>query len=158
MKISLVAISSWAALLPQVSANFDIYMVLDYSIIPNVVRWQVFDAEASCAQSEATRMFTQLSDVSGGKLGVRCVTGRTSCGNPYAPPEDIDQLEMNFRTNPVYHWTLYKNGGRNMIGLDGNTYGNCIVFAQGDFDCPLRQGFRKFRCLTSFTANQLNGV
>ncbi|KAL3426865.1 hypothetical protein PVAG01_00374 [Phlyctema vagabunda] len=147
----------WAALMPQVSANFDIYFVDDYSIIPTVRRYQVFEAQANCAQSQATRLFTQLDDVSGNKLGVRCKGGQ-GCYNGYAPADDIEQLEMNFGTNPVYHWTLYKNADRYMVGLDGKTYGHCIIFPDGDFDCPLRHGYRKFRCLTSFTANQLNGV
>ncbi len=45
--------------------------------------------------------------------------------------------------------------------VDGNTYGNCIVFPNGDYNCNsdgsiYRFGYRKFRCLTSFTADQLN--
>lgn len=47
--------------------------------------------------------------------------------------------------------------------VDGNTYGNCIVFPNGDYDCnsifggkEQHHGYRKFRCLTQFTADQIN--
>ena len=45
--------------------------------------------------------------------------------------------------------------------VDGNTYGNCIVFPNGDYSCNsdanyFMEGYRKFRCLTRFTADDLN--
>lgn len=79
---------------------------------------------------------------------------------------------------------LYKDRGRTMVGctqqapsftqlhlgfeltqslVDGNTYGNCIVFPDGDYNCnsifggkEQHHGYRKFRCLTQFTADQIN--
>lgn len=48
------------------------------------------------------------------------------------------------------------------IQADDVSYGDCIVFPHGDFDCwsagVTRKGARKFRCLTQFTADQLNAV
>ncbi|KAF1966180.1 hypothetical protein BU23DRAFT_332405 [Bimuria novae-zelandiae CBS 107.79] len=67
---------------------------------------------------------------------------------------------MNFHgTDPVYHWTLYKDRNWEMTGLDGNVYGNCILFPGDDYSCGQgisgRSGVRKFRCLTQFTAQQI---
>lgn len=46
------------------------------------------------------------------------------------------------------------------ILVDGKKYGNCIVFADGDYHCrrgaSYIDGYRKFRCLTQFTAEQVN--
>jgi hypothetical protein len=41
--------------------------------------------------------------VSANKIGVRC---RGSC-NYWEPAGDIDQLEMHFRNNPLYHWSEF---------------------------------------------------
>ncbi|KFY97931.1 hypothetical protein V500_01849 [Pseudogymnoascus sp. VKM F-4518 (FW-2643)] len=100
-----------------------------------------------------TRAWSWRSDVSDDKLGMRC-QGSGCAFN--APIENIDVLEMNFNNNPVLHWTIYKNRNYDLIGLDGKTYGNCFAYPYGDFDCPGEQGHRKFRCLTSSTASQLN--
>jgi hypothetical protein len=46
--------------------------------------------------------------------------------------------------------------------VDGNIYGNCIAFPNGDYNCDTNSGelnlhgYRKFRCLTKFTADDLN--
>lgn len=46
-----------------------------------------------------------------------------------------------------------------MEGLDGNVYGNCIVFPGDDFQCSdgLKSvgGVRLFRCLTDVTVQNL---
>lgn len=53
--------------------------------------------------------------------------------------------------------------GLTWSSVDGNTYGNCIVFPDGDYNCnsifggkEQHHGYRKFRCLTRFTADQIN--
>ena len=47
-----------------------------------------------------------------------------------------------------------------MIGLDGRTYGHCILFPANNWKCSRGglelDGYRKFRCLTQFTAGQIN--
>lgn len=49
-----------------------------------------------------------------------------------------------------------------MYGLDGNVYGECILFPGNSFNCPAgggpMVGHRKFRCLTQFSASQITGV
>jgi hypothetical protein len=54
---------------------------------------------------------------------------------------------------------IYKDRDYKMYGVDGNVYGRCIVFPSDDYFCAgvagSRQGVRKFRCLTQFTAKQI---
>lgn len=52
-----------------------------------------------------------------------------------------------------------------MIGLDGNTYGNCILYPGDSFNCnddlviwANRQGVRKFRCLTHLSVEQIEAA
>ncbi|KAF2838799.1 hypothetical protein M501DRAFT_992747 [Patellaria atrata CBS 101060] len=149
-----------ATILPQVQANFDVYRTEWIYINRPAIVWQFFEAEPSnCDQVVNTPIWEDHGDVSGSKLGVRCKG--SGCG-AQPPPDNIDELEIHTSNNPLYHWTLYKNRGRSMIGLDGNAYGNCIVFPNGDYNCPVAgqvfriEGRRKFRCLTRFTAPQLN--
>ncbi|GKT86033.1 hypothetical protein Ct61P_03883 [Colletotrichum tofieldiae] len=151
-----------AALLPQAKANFDVYRVEAISPRGGVsVYWQAFEAEGSCAKTGTfSQIWISRDDVSGSKKGVRC---KGSGCAAQAPIRDIEQLEMHFSNNPLYHWTIYNNrdnGQFLMYGLNGRTYGNCIPFPNGDYNCVdflgVRwQGRRKFRCLTQYTANDL---
>jgi hypothetical protein len=49
-----------------------------------------------------------------------------------------------------------------MYGLDENVYGRCIPFPGDDYLCAglfgSRQGVRKFRCLTRFTAHDITST
>jgi hypothetical protein len=49
-----------------------------------------------------------------------------------------------------------------MIGLDGKVYGHCILFPAVNRYCfaffLVMDVERKFRCLTSFTASQINAA
>ncbi|KAK2033142.1 hypothetical protein LX32DRAFT_690331 [Colletotrichum zoysiae] len=105
---------------------------------------QSFEAEAGCDEAIHSPVWEDRRDVSGSKTGVRC---KGSGCAPQPPANDIDELEMHFSNSPLYHW------------IDGNAYGNCIVFPNGDYNCPLAglriEGRRKFRCLTKYTANDL---
>ncbi|KAK6593216.1 hypothetical protein H4I96_11151 [Botrytis cinerea] len=139
MKLSAVKLASFAALLTPVIANFDVYMVDAYERVfkTHSRGWQIFDAQPSCDQVKLQR--------SGGATAI-----------------NIDILEMNFSSlRKVWHWTLYKDRGFSMVGLDGNTYGNCIAFPNGDYDCDTNNGaqtlhgYRKFRCLTQYTVNDI---
>ncbi|KAF1974803.1 hypothetical protein BU23DRAFT_553048 [Bimuria novae-zelandiae CBS 107.79] len=64
---------------------------------------------------------------------------------------------MNFNNYDAqkFHFTIYKDRNFDMIGLDGNVYGTCIVFPGDDFSCSAGNysngGKRMFRCLTAFT-------
>lgn len=59
---------------------------------------------------------------------------------------------------------IYKNRSFQLIGLDGKSYGNCIVFPGLTYSCEGSNGghtdfgFRKFRCLTSVTADQIHAA
>ena len=48
------------------------------------------------------RKFNDSSDVSGHKLGVRCVSIGCVGNND---PASIPVLEMHFSNNPLYHWS-----------------------------------------------------
>ena len=44
-----------------------------------------------------------------------------------------------------------------MYGLDGNSYGNCVLYPNNDFECGdvlHWSGYRKLRCLTAVTVLQ----
>ncbi|KAG6358206.1 hypothetical protein INS49_014090 [Diaporthe citri] len=137
MRFSALGITAYVALLQPVAANFDVYMVDVYDAIfkSHSRGWQIFEAEpGSCVDVQNAPVFWDSGD-----------------------------MNFSFLNGPVYHWTLYKDRGRTMVGLDGNTYGNCIVFPDGDYDCnsifngkEQHHGYRKFRCLTQFTADQIN--
>lgn len=48
-----------------------------------------------------------------------------------------------------------------MYGRDGKVYGECILFPGNGYHCPnagALHGQRKFRCLTQFTAGQINSA
>ncbi|ATZ52230.1 hypothetical protein BCIN_08g00020 [Botrytis cinerea B05.10] len=161
MKLSAVKLASFAALLTPVIANFDVYMVDAYERVfkTHSRGWQIFDAQPSCDQVKTAAIWWSYGDVSGDHEGVRC----SGSGCDYtAPISNIDILEMNFSSlRKVWHWTLYKDRGFSMVGLDGNTYGNCIAFPNGDYDCDTNNGaqtlhgYRKFRCLTQYTVNDI---
>ncbi|PQE28855.1 hypothetical protein CJF30_00003885 [Rutstroemia sp. NJR-2017a BBW] len=162
MKLSIVKLASFAALLTPVVANFDVYMVEAHERVFGSYQqaWQIFEAQpSSCDAVRSAAIWFRSGDVSGDKEGVRC----SGSGCTYtAPAGDIDVLEMNFSNSPkVWHWTLYKDRGYTMVGLDGNTYGNCIVFPNGDYDCDTNngaqtlRGYRKFRCLTQYTVSSI---
>ncbi|KAK1988140.1 hypothetical protein LZ30DRAFT_777005 [Colletotrichum cereale] len=151
-----VALITTACVPRAVQANFDTHHVEWIWINRPAILWQVFEAEAGCDDAIHSPIWEDHSDVSGSKMGVRC---KGSGCAPQTPANNIDELEMHFSNSPLYHWTIYKNRGRSMMGLDGNAYGNCIVFPNGDYNCPLAglkvEGRRKFRCLTKYTANDL---
>jgi hypothetical protein len=78
----------------------------------------------------------------------------------YGNPSGVDTIEMNFHSDPTkFHWTIYKDRNFDMIGLDGNVYGNCIVFPGDDFSCSegtwSNGGKRMFRCLTPLTVQDI---
>lgn len=99
MKLSAALLASCATFLPQVAANFDVYMVT----YAGITSWQVFPAEPSCDQSWGAPLWDWKDDVSGTKSGIRCKG--SGCGITPSP-SDIDILEMNFHgTNPIYHWS-----------------------------------------------------
>jgi hypothetical protein len=56
---------------------------------------------------------------------------------------------------------IYKIGHYEMRGLDGNEYGNCIVFPSVGYefvqDGALYRGIRLFRCLTKHSVRDIPG-
>ncbi|KAI9155107.1 hypothetical protein HJFPF1_07675 [Paramyrothecium foliicola] len=142
-----------ATLLQLCSANFDLYFV-DFQQGDGFTSiWQVFQNDPSCNEVIKAEGFAISNDVSGSKKGIRCVG---AC-NRSARPGDITVLEMHFKNNPLYHWTIYKDRNYEMYGLDGKVYGRCIPFPDYNFHCNYDRGNRKFRCLTQFTAKDLLG-
>ncbi|KAM7219899.1 hypothetical protein V8F06_004754 [Rhypophila decipiens] len=144
-----------SSLLPGAHANFDIYRVKDirpYAQAGTTTVWQIFASPPNCDSALYEGWWDDSRDVSGNKLGVRC--WGSGCAQQ-APVDQINGLEMHFSNNPLYHWTIYKDRGYNMIGLDGKTYGRCIPFPNHDYNCPFSggsskiEGRRKFRCLTN---------
>ncbi|KAI9149030.1 hypothetical protein HJFPF1_11075 [Paramyrothecium foliicola] len=150
-----------AMLVQQVSANFDLYSMSENDWTGgHTDQWKIFATDPSCSEVANARIYWDTNDVSGTKTGVRCKGN--GCWNNY--PSQVDELEMHFSNNPLYHWTIYKNRGHpyKMYGLDGKTYGECIMFPNNDYHCPILgstiSGVRMFRCLTKFTAAQIQAA
>ncbi|KAK0702893.1 hypothetical protein B0T21DRAFT_416769 [Apiosordaria backusii] len=150
----------FACLAGLAKANFDLY--LGHFIIPaggGVLHeaWFIYPIDPNCNDVWNGGYYLDQDDVSGSKTGVRC----SGSGCYGGAASDIDVVEMHFTNSPLYHWTIYKNRGHpyKMYGLDGNTYGECILFPGDDFHCSkgveTRSGVRKFRCLTQFTVAQI---
>ncbi|RYP31770.1 hypothetical protein DL767_005590 [Monosporascus sp. MG133] len=165
MKLSPLTLASFVVLFSYISAvtaNFDLYhgVAGAQSYYDDV--WQIFDTDPDCNQVYNTDYYLDSNDVSGNKIGVRCEDSNGGCGGN-VDPIGIDVVEMHFSNNPLYHFTIYKNRGNyDMIGLDGRVYGHCILFPANTYFCSIgimtRSGHRKFRCLTEFTAAQINAA
>ncbi|KAK3897147.1 hypothetical protein C8A05DRAFT_20024 [Staphylotrichum tortipilum] len=152
-----------------VNANFDLYRgwvnepTLNSLPPYHQELWWVFDGEPDCDMAWRVQPFHVRDDVSGDKLGIRCL-GSSGCDANYGDPAGVSVLEMHFRNDPLLHWTIYKNrGSYDMIGLDGNVYGNCDPFPSDDFMCTKMfaglqtiSAIRKFRCYSSWTAGDIN--
>lgn len=61
-------------------------------------------------------------------------------------------------TNMCSHTAIYKNRGHpyKMYGLDGKTYGECVIFPGDTFECGnafggMKSGVRMFRCYTQWS-------
>ncbi|KAJ4350235.1 uncharacterized protein N0V89_008856 [Didymosphaeria variabile] len=146
------------------AANFDLYQVdennsWDGSGVSG--QWMIFEAEPDCDQAlgkrDSFRVLAQ-DDVSDGS-GVVCEPVN-QCYY-YGNPSEINRIEMNFNNDDPakFHWTIYKDRNFDMIGLDGNVYGTCIVFPGDDFQCSegtwSNGGKRMFRCLTPLTTQDI---
>ncbi|KAK4649729.1 uncharacterized protein QC761_0024350 [Podospora bellae-mahoneyi] len=161
MRLSTLLLASLTGL---ANANFDLYLGTElYALDPtsNIFRgWYIFDNDPSANDVFAHGLYISKDDVSGRTIGVRCA-GSGCLGGAAT---DINVLEMHFSNNPLYHWTIYKDRGHpyKMYGLDGRTYGECILFPGVDFHhtrgLQTRSAVRKFRCLTQFTAAQIKAA
>ncbi|KAK4210671.1 hypothetical protein QBC37DRAFT_428439 [Rhypophila decipiens] len=53
--------------------------------------------------------------------------------------------------NPTLHWTIYKNVGYPLVGLDDSVWGTCIPqdlnSQENSFLCDWGEGRRLFRCV-----------
>jgi hypothetical protein len=98
-------------LLPLASANFDLYYTRTTYANPipgsplHNDGWQIFTNDPTCDQVINDKFYLAKNDVSGDKVGVRCV-GDCQIGGA---PEDMTTIEMNFRSgpNPVYHFSKF---------------------------------------------------
>lgn len=90
-----------------VIADFDMYhgkwMVLGEFEVDRDI-WQIFQTDPNCDQAWNTAVTDDSYDVSGNKLGVRCVGSGCDGSND---PWDIDLVEMHYSNNPLYHWSMY---------------------------------------------------
>lgn len=105
MRSFLLTIAFWAGVLPWVTANFDVYRVTHSGLVTRTF-WQVFEAQAGCDEAWNTDVNADTTDVSVNKLGFRCKGN--GCGEK-PPAGNIDELEMHFSNNPLYHWSRLSN-------------------------------------------------
>nr|XP_036587733.1 uncharacterized protein CTRU02_02649 [Colletotrichum truncatum]KAF6798675.1 hypothetical protein CTRU02_02649 [Colletotrichum truncatum] len=105
-KLSLLAL--WATIFSGVLANFDVYRVEFRNARGTDIGWQFFEQHSNCDEALDAWSFPQSDDVSGNKIGVRCKG--SGCGER-PPPGDIEQLEMHFSNNPLWHFSLSTKTG-----------------------------------------------
>lgn len=104
MKFSSSVLGPLAALAGVCSANFDMYRTELHDFWGGVAQsWQVFPYDPSCVEVTGTRSHSSSGDVSGNKKGVRC-SGDCGMGGR---ADGINQLEMHFSNNPLYHFSEY---------------------------------------------------
>ncbi|KAH7368801.1 hypothetical protein B0T11DRAFT_316869 [Plectosphaerella cucumerina] len=141
------------------NANFYIWAVELHDLFGGVLEgYDVYDhpQKPSCSEVSKRNIWQARSDVSGSKTGVRCVGECDMVHNG----NNVDVFEMHWTNNPLFHWTLYKSRGHpyKMYGLDGNVYGDCVVYSGEQFHCAnfgAIHGHRKFHCRTRFTTQQI---
>ncbi|KAK5651455.1 hypothetical protein OQA88_12462 [Cercophora sp. LCS_1] len=158
MRFSFAIMTAIASL---ASANFDLYVAQDAGLGAGnqFFGWTIHPAEPDCNRVlNHAEFYHDQDDLSGRTIGVRC-EGQGCHRNQ---PENVNVLEMHFSNKPLYHWTIYKDRGHpyKMYGLDGKTYGECIMFPGDDYTCgvfdgSVRSGVRMFRCLTQWTADDI---
>ncbi|KAJ4355849.1 uncharacterized protein N0V89_003870 [Didymosphaeria variabile] len=135
------------ALVHLVSANFDLNVVrgeID-TIFPwpdTFGAWVLTDGDdVECADVDGDPIATwaEKPDLSHGRLGIRSIYKDRG----YKGPDGFTWL-----------WPMY--------GTDGNTYGACHVDTRLNWECGFNdhhlrfKGRRKFRCLSSVTAKDIN--
>ncbi|KAK0745670.1 hypothetical protein B0T18DRAFT_291841, partial [Schizothecium vesticola] len=142
------------------NANFDLYVGDDNMLGAGnqFATWYIHQTPPDCNRvNNHARMWDNIDDVSSLR-GIRC----QGMGCHRNEPENVEVLEMHFSNKPLYHWTIYKDRGHpyQMYGLDGKTYGECIMFPGDTFGCPnafggMKSGVRMFRCLTQWTVEDI---
>ncbi|KAJ4300775.1 hypothetical protein N0V90_002863 [Kalmusia sp. IMI 367209] len=156
MKFSATIIASFAAMLNMAAADFLVYEINENNAGDTMgfPGYAVFDADPDCKTvlNYPVAWWLGSDDVSE-DVGVRCGPPQ---GCAQRDPTLIEQLELNFATEPVYHFTIYKDREYGLIGLDGRVYGICEPLDDDDFQCSegIRAvgGVKKFRCYSDFSA------
>lgn len=91
------------------SAMFDVYFVRHDFHHGAVQGFQVLDpSQNSCPDAKTTRLFDDMQDVSGNKIGIRCEGSgcRRYRGDDSAyDPSNIDIMEMHLSNTPGLHWS-----------------------------------------------------
>ncbi|KAF2441173.1 hypothetical protein P171DRAFT_488740 [Karstenula rhodostoma CBS 690.94] len=165
-------LATLVALVSFASANFDLYRIhgqrdtpgSPWGTQPN--GYMVFNNDPQCGDVQKDSQFWWArSDVSGNKLGVRC---KGKCEVDDWPWPEVEEVEMHFCNDPLYHFTIYKDKGHqdgdtwkwDLLGVDNVKRGECFAYGGYGWDCKWPNlhiwGQRKFRCLTQADAKTLN--
>ncbi|KAJ4296261.1 hypothetical protein N0V90_006306 [Kalmusia sp. IMI 367209] len=140
------------------SANFDIYWEHHWDVRYPHAGYKVFgDKPRNCGDPAAAPRFDYSDDVSGNKKGVRC-EGQ-GCVADF-DPGSITVMEMHFGNRPLLHWTIYRDRPPNekyqMFPLKGRSEGYCFPYPNDEYVCNVDHGYRKVRCITHYTADEIN--
>ncbi|KAK5653274.1 hypothetical protein OQA88_9173 [Cercophora sp. LCS_1] len=167
MRFTTTIAASLALLTRLASADFDVYAGTTNSVGEGhfAETWYIFQGEPNCNDAWNAKEYYESDDVSGKyRTGFRC-EGKGCWGTNN--PGDIEELEMHFSNNPLFHWTIYKNRGYpyKLFGVNGEVQGECHSFAGDDFGCPVvapwpgqRSGVRKLRCYTRASAAEIQNA
>jgi hypothetical protein len=104
MNFTILTAALLAILLPFAKADFDVFMVdFENQGGYHYKLWQIWDRNQpnTCTSVFDRINFVNRVDASGSNFGFRC---KGACGY-LGPTRDIQELEMNFRQRPLYHWS-----------------------------------------------------
>ncbi|KAE8142524.1 hypothetical protein BDV38DRAFT_278050 [Aspergillus pseudotamarii] len=150
MKFAIATLAA-AALAPLAAADFYIYSIKSGSVNDGMAPvnsdgFFFLNAPPDCNDVNNKAIFiSSLSDVSGGRQGVRCK------GCP-----DFEELEFNLE---VGHYTIYKNRDYGLFTTDDKKVGQCNMDKSDHFQCgnPFSQaGDSIVHCTADFNADPVN--
>ncbi|KAK3214348.1 hypothetical protein GRF29_28g2842243 [Pseudopithomyces chartarum] len=178
MKSFVYALIVAVAFVHMTMANFDIYRMQGHqdgnqgSNTQQPDGWQVYsEHHKDCHEVNAWQWWWPRFDVSGSRLGVVCQTAKhkKGCNIGEWPWPDIKRLEMHFCKDPYYHFTIYKDKGRQegetwywtLYDTRNHKKGECFAYGGLGYDCWYNGvfgwlgkrhiwGSRKFRCITDY--------
>lgn len=179
MKFCLLLIAIAAIQLAM--ADFDVFYLRNNRKI--MEGYQILDPSQNiCPDPKNTRLFMDKGDVSGDKVGIRCVG--TGCrhfqdNDRVYDPSNIQIMEMHLSNKPVIHWSKYLqdagicvlltrlaiyrdnvDGDRwEMYDVHGVPQGKCEPNSADDgwfAHCREWTGYRKMRCYNYYTADFIN--
>ncbi|OAK94851.1 hypothetical protein IQ06DRAFT_363118 [Phaeosphaeriaceae sp. SRC1lsM3a] len=126
-------LAALAAIVSPALADFYLYAGTQSSTIDGTTldSFVPFTGPPDCNDVFNGPILTPSSDVSGNKRGVRC----KGCSSAYGSEDMVKVTELEMNHADYGHWTFYADRGGDMVDLDGNLVGNCVVDGSDGYTC-----------------------